>query len=89
MDNLTIYGFEKSTNLISKLDQVTYDMIGYEETNYFDVTKPANDDSHYVISFFTDCELVKMMLASKESLLETISNGIQEVWGNIDDMLDA
>lgn len=80
MDNLKIDGFHLATNLITKLNQVTYDKTGCEENDYFDITKPENTYTQYVISFYKDCELTKMLISDYSALELTIKEGIAAVW---------
>lgn len=80
MENLNIENFELATNLITKVNQATYDMIGHNENDYFDVTIPENDDNAFVISFFKDCELQKVYVANKDNLEKVINEGISKVW---------
>lgn len=81
LKELNIENFTLVTNLITKIDSVTYDMIGYEESDYIEITKPANDSSQYVIMFYKDSELTKVLLAvDYDDLLAQINSGIKEVW---------
>lgn len=81
LKELNIENFTLATNLITKIDSVTYDMIGYEESDYIEITKPANDSSQYVIMFYKDSELTKVLLAvDYDDLLAQINSGIKEVW---------
>lgn len=77
---LNIENFTLATNLITKIDSVTYDMIGYEESDYIEIAKPANDSSQYVIMFYKNSELTKILLAVDYDLLAQINSGIKEVW---------
>lgn len=85
MENLIVKGFKVATDLLPKVDQVTYDMEGEEESNYFDITKPSNNADFYVISFFKECELVDMRISTKEDLENVISCGIKEVYYSMED----
>lgn len=85
MKNLIVNGFKLVTNLTPKVDQVTYDMEGKEESSYFDITRPSNNTDFYVISFFEECELVDMRISTKENLENIISCGIKEIYYSMED----
>lgn len=81
MKNLKIDGFVLVTNLIPKVEQVTYDMVGREENDYFDITVPSNKEDTLVLSFYKDCELTAVYVAIKDNLEAVAREGIKEVWG--------
>ena len=48
--------------------------------DYIEIAKPANDSSQYVIMFYKNSELTKILLAVDYDLLAQINSGIKEVW---------
>lgn len=78
--NLKFENFKVATNLITKVDQVTFDKVGKEENDYFDITLPHDFYGTFVISFFKECELVKVILADENNLEKSINYQIGVVF---------
>lgn len=73
--------FHLNTDLFTKVESITFDKDDIEDSDYFEIIQPSNNETPYVILFYNNCELVDCKIAFNDNIVEVVEEGIKNIWG--------